>query len=78
MERETIEQAIDREYNEAGHNAYFANGFKRGVKWQAEKSYSDEMLEILKSFIEDFDKGLIEDFKIPRDRFEQLLKKITQ
>jgi hypothetical protein len=37
-----------------------------------------EMFEMLKEFISDFDKGLIEDFQIPRDRFEQLLTKITE
>ncbi len=36
-----------------------------------------EMFELLKSFIDDFDNGLIEDYQIPRDRFEQLLTKIT-
>lgn len=37
-----------------------------------------EMFEMMKSFIEDFDKGLIEDFQIPRDRFEQTLTKATK
>ena len=37
-----------------------------------------EMLEMLISFVEDFDKGLIEDYQIVRDRFEQLITEATE
>lgn len=36
-----------------------------------------ELLEMIQQFVEDFDNGVIEDFRIPRDRFEQLIKKAT-
>jgi hypothetical protein len=43
--QETLEEATERNYNEAGVNAYFNNGFIRGVKWQQDKNkYSDEDL----------------------------------
>lgn len=32
-----------------------------------------ELVEMLKSFVNDFDNGLIDDFQIPRDRFESLI-----
>jgi len=38
----------------------------------------DELLEMLQEFVRDFDNGLIEDFQIPRDRFEQLILKSTE
>lgn len=41
-------------------------------------SKAPEMLEMLKSFVNDFDNGLIEDYQIPRDRFEQLIKQATE
>lgn len=41
-------------------------------------SKSPEMFEMLQSFVNDFDNGLIEDFQIPRDRFEQLIKQATE
>lgn len=41
-------------------------------------SKAPEMLEMLKSFVSDFDNGLIEDFQIPRDRFEKLIKEATE
>jgi hypothetical protein len=43
--KETLEEASERNYNEAGVNAYFNNGFIRGAKWQKEqdkKLYSEE------------------------------------
>jgi hypothetical protein len=39
--KETLEEAAERNYNEAGVNAYFKNGFIRGAKWQAERMYSE-------------------------------------
>ena len=38
---EQIKQGLDKAYNEAGHNAYFGNGFEAGVK------YAQEQFEIL-------------------------------
>ena len=38
----------------------------------------DEMLDMLQSFVNDFDNGLIEDYQIPRDRFEKLIKESTE
>lgn len=40
-------------------------------------SKAPEMLEILQEFVSDFDKDLIEDFQIARDRFEKLVKEAT-
>jgi len=40
-------------------------------------AHAPEMLEMLQFFISDFDNGLIEDFQIVRDRFEQLIQKAT-
>lgn len=37
-----------------------------------------EMLEMLISFVNDFDNCLIDDFQIPRDRFEKLIKEATE
>ena len=42
MNKETLEEAAERNYKEAGVNAYFNNGFIRGAKWQAERMYSEE------------------------------------
>ncbi len=42
MKEETLEEAAERNYNEAGVNAYFNNGFIRGAKWQQENSYNDK------------------------------------
>lgn len=41
-------------------------------------SKAPEMLQMLESFVNDFDNGLIDDFQIPRDRFEQLIKEATE
>jgi hypothetical protein len=43
--QETLEEAAERNYKEAGVNAYFNNGFIRGAKWQAERMYSEEEVE---------------------------------
>jgi hypothetical protein len=49
--KETLEEAAERNYNEAGVNAYFNNGFIRGSKWQQEqdknKFSEEEVLEQL-------------------------------
>ena len=34
---EQIKQGLDKSYKEAGHNAYFGNGFKAGVKFALEQ-----------------------------------------
>lgn len=41
LTREQIKQGLDEAYKEAGHNAYFGNGFEAGVK------YAQEQLKIL-------------------------------
>ena len=41
-------------------------------------SKAPEMLEMLKEFVYDFDNGMIEDYQILRDRFEQLIKEATK
>jgi hypothetical protein len=54
--QETLEEAAERNYNEAGANAYFNNGFIRGAKWQQKRSYSEEeVLDLLRSFYSSFD-----------------------
>lgn len=49
---------------------------KQALQNASEKA--PEMLEMLKSFVNDFDSGLIEDFSIPRNRFEQLIEEATE
>jgi hypothetical protein len=45
--QETLEEAAERNYNEAGVNAYFNNGFIRGAKWQEKRMYSEEEVETI-------------------------------
>jgi len=33
MTKEQIKEGLDKAYKEAGHNAYFGNGFEAGVKF---------------------------------------------
>lgn len=51
--QETIEEAAERNYNEAGGNAYFINGFLRGAKWQQEQFCNSEFLQKLRATISD-------------------------
>ena len=49
MEKETLEEAAERNHNEQKLNTYtlysFNDAFKDGAKWQAERMYSEEDLE---------------------------------
>lgn len=47
--QETLEEAAERNYNEAGANAYFNNGFIRGAKWQQEQIGNSEFLQKLRA-----------------------------
>lgn len=38
---EQIKQGIDQAYKEAGHNAYFADGFRAGVKFALNQIQSE-------------------------------------
>ena len=46
MEKETLEEAAERNHNEQKLNTYtpysFNDAFKDGAKWQAERMYSEE------------------------------------
>ena len=46
MEKETLEEAAERNHNEQKLNTYtpysFNDAFKDGANWQAEKMYSEE------------------------------------
>ena len=48
MEKETLEDAAERNHNEQRLNTYtpysFYDAFKDGAKWQAERMYSEEDL----------------------------------
>lgn len=47
---EQIKQGLDKAYKEAGHNAYFGNGFEAGVKFaleQVKKINYDAVLPIV-------------------------------
>jgi hypothetical protein len=37
LNKEQIKQGLDKAYKEAGHNAYFGNGFEAGVKYAQEQ-----------------------------------------
>lgn len=55
MEKETLEEAAERNHNEQKLNTYtpysFNDSFKDGAKWQAERMYSEEEVrEILFEF----------------------------
>lgn len=44
MEREQeLKQACDKAYKEAGDNAYFESGFRRGAQWEAD---SDKWISV--------------------------------
>lgn len=49
MEKETLEEAAERNHNEQKLNTYtpysFNDAFKDGAKWQAQRMYSEEDLE---------------------------------
>ena len=47
--KETLEEAAERNYKEAGANAYFNNGFIRGAKWQQEQIGNSEFLQRLRA-----------------------------
>ena len=48
----TIEQALDEAYNNAGSNAYFGNGFRAGIEFaQRWISVEDELPEVSKQVI---------------------------
>ena len=44
-----IEDAINKAYEEAGDNAYFGNGFRRGIKFAQADSNIDEKIKQLKT-----------------------------
>jgi hypothetical protein len=68
MKEETLEEAAERNYNEAGVNAYFNNGFIRGAKWQQERMYSEEEVIDLLNYLGKDKQDLY-------DWFEQFKKK---
>ena len=49
MEKETLEEAAERNHNEQKLNTYtpysFYDAFKDGAKWQSERMYSEEELK---------------------------------
>lgn len=48
---EQMQEAINKAYKEAGHNAYFANGFEAGVKFaQNLLKYRQEIQQIEDDF----------------------------
>lgn len=51
MERETLEEASERNHNEQKLNTYtpysFNDAFKDGAKWQAERMYSEDEVRSL-------------------------------
>jgi len=70
-----IEKAMNEAYKDLGHNAYFGNGFKAGVRFAIEKSKAPEMLEMLKILVEQNDLGnQIGQFDLAR----QLIKEATE
>jgi hypothetical protein len=59
MEKETLEEAAERNHNEQKLNTYtpysFNDAFKDGAKWQSERMYSeDEVDELVNNLISKF------------------------
>jgi hypothetical protein len=69
--QETLEEAAERNYNEAGVNAYFNNGFIRGAKWQQEQDKNKYSEEEVLEFANYFGTATKENLKW----FEQFKKK---
>lgn len=38
--KEEIKEGLDKAYKEAGHNAYFSNGFNAGIRFAESKLYT--------------------------------------
>ena len=69
MEKETLEEAAERNHNEQKLNTYtpysFNDAFKDGAKWQAERMYSEE--EVL-----NFTQIILSQYSVGNTNIEQL------
>lgn len=83
MEKETLEEAAKKYATNHGMMAYMSTekkeSFKKGAKWQQEQDknkYSEEeVIELLKTFDEKFNSGIVERNKGINNWFEQFKKK---
>jgi hypothetical protein len=73
-----IMEACEKAYKESAHNAYFANGFNKGVVFALEKCKVYEMLDMLQNCKEYF---LLKTDKYSEEKAEaigQLIKEATE
>ena len=73
MEKETLEEAAERNHNEQKLNTYtpysFNDAFKDGAKWQAERMYSEE--EVIKIVEKSRETGLTAEFLLLTEQFKK-------
>lgn len=73
--KETLEEVAIQKRNELGLKGTI-DGFIAGAKWQQEQMYSEEdVIELLKTFDEKFNSGIVERNKGINNWFEQFKKK---
>lgn len=73
--KETLEEVAIQKRNELGLKGTI-DGFIAGAKWQQERMYSEEeVIDLLKTFDEKFNSGIVERNKGINNWFEQFKKK---
>lgn len=72
---EQISDACDIAYKEAADNAYFGNGFIRGIKYAVNATQANQMLELL----EEINECLSQENEIEyyKEKINNLIKNIT-
>ena len=77
MKQETLEEAAKNHINKFKYTKHIGyEGFIEGAKWQQERMYSEEeVIDLLKTFDEKFNSGIVERNKGINNWFEQFKKK---
>ena len=73
---EEVQQGLNKAYKELGHNAYFGNGFKAGVRFAEQKlKNSRDQVELLIDFLLYLNnKGLINNHDFEYEKEAKLFK----
>ena len=82
MKQETLEEAIKREYETRKFNSDFPfepQSFKLGAKWQQERSYSEEEVEVLiKTTYEETMRAMVDWFIKNKDKNQEEMESVIE
>jgi hypothetical protein len=77
IDEKKIQEAVNKSYREAGHNAYFSNGFYAGMEFAIEELESEKQ-ELLEALQECLDRDNETYSPTRKDKYEQLIKRATE